>query len=81
MQCPYPPVALHNTNIMFLQDLVLCLQLAVDCLTPKKPADCFIQPSCGCANPGKEMACESCEYLEACLSDFPPLTSVNSSVV
>lgn len=40
----------------------------VDNLKPKNPGDCYLNPACGCPNPGKEMQCEDCEYLEACLS-------------
>lgn len=53
---------------MFLQDLVLCLQLTVDSLASKKASNCFRNLPCKCPNPGKELQCESCEYLEACLS-------------
>lgn len=62
---------------MFIQDLVLCLQVTADNFTPKKPSDCFLKLPCGCPNPGKELQCEECDHLEACLSKFQPLTAFN----
>jgi hypothetical protein len=53
---------------MFIQDLVMSLQTIANKNTPQKAADCYLNPACGCANPGKEIECESCEYLEGCLS-------------
>ncbi len=53
---------------MFIQDLVMSLQITANKNTPKKASDCYLNPPCGCANPGKEIECESCEYLEGCLS-------------
>lgn len=41
--------------------------------TPKHPSQCFLNPPCGCSNPGKELQCEECSYLEACLSRFKTL--------
>jgi hypothetical protein len=66
-------------NTMFIQDVLICLQLSVDCLTAKHPSDCLSKPLCGCAHPGKELQCEDCEHLEACLSRFQPLQSHNDS--
>jgi hypothetical protein len=59
-----------------VQDIIFCLQEAALNLilkkysTPREPAECFINPPCGCANPGKDVKCEDCPYLEACLSNF-----------
>lgn len=59
-----------------LQDLIFCLQEATlhfvfkKYWTPQEPAECFVDPPCGCANPGKELQCEECGHLEACLSSF-----------
>jgi hypothetical protein len=55
---------------MFIKDLVLCLQITANQNSPKQASDCYLNPPCGCANPGKEIACESCEYLEGCLSRY-----------
>jgi hypothetical protein len=64
---------------MFIQDLVLCLQLTADNLTSKKPSDCFVNPPCECPNPGKEPHCEDCEHLEACLSHFQPHSTLDKN--
>lgn len=59
-----------------LQDLILCLQEAVLHFVFKKysasqeTAEFFVNPPCGCANPGQEIQCEECTHLEACLSSF-----------
>ncbi len=53
---------------MFIQNVLICLQVTTDFLTRKKPSDCYLNPPCHCPNPGKELQCEDCEYLEACLS-------------
>lgn len=59
-----------------LQDLIFCLQEAAlqfvfkKYSTPQESAECFVNPPCGCANPGKEIQCEECTHLEACLSSF-----------
>ncbi|BAZ52841.1 hypothetical protein NIES4103_55060 [Nostoc sp. NIES-4103] len=59
-----------------MRDLIFCLQEATlqlirkDYLSPTEPSQCFINPPCGCAHPGKELKCEDCPYLEACLSSF-----------
>jgi hypothetical protein len=61
---------------MFYQDIFLFLrETAYHCLlkqpsTPKHPQECFLNPVCGCSNPGKELHCEDCPHLEACLSQF-----------
>ncbi|MCC5639736.1 hypothetical protein LC593_28700 [Nostoc sp. CHAB 5844] len=59
-----------------VRDVIFCLQEAASEIifqhssTPKKLTECFIEPPCGCANPGKELKCEDCPYLEACLSSI-----------
>jgi hypothetical protein len=53
---------------MLLVNLRSCLQLMCDSLKTEQPTDCYVNPPCGCPNPGKEIQCEDCEYLEACLS-------------
>jgi hypothetical protein len=59
-----------------VRDVIFCLQeVACDIIfqnssTSKQLTECFINPPCGCANPGKELKCEDCPYLEACLSDM-----------
>ena len=59
-----------------MQDLIFCLQEAASSVifkkpwTPKQPSECFLNPPCGCANPGKDLKCEDCPHLEACLSSF-----------
>ncbi|BAZ29574.1 hypothetical protein NIES4074_20210 [Cylindrospermum sp. NIES-4074] len=57
-----------------MRDLIICLQEATlyfihkKSWTPKNPSECFLNPPCGCANPGKTQQCEDCVHLEACLS-------------
>ena len=57
-----------------VKDLVFCLQEATLYLlfkksrTPKDPSECFVNPPCGCVNPGQNIQCEDCTYLESCLS-------------
>ncbi|AFZ23475.1 hypothetical protein Cylst_1173 [Cylindrospermum stagnale PCC 7417] len=59
-----------------IRDLIFCLQEATVYLIfkkswlPKDPAECFVNPPCGCANPGKSLKCEDCPHLEACLSNI-----------
>ncbi len=60
---------------MFIQDLLICLQITADIFKHKKPSDCLSNLPCHCSNPGKKLECEDCEYLEACLSAFPPIDS------
>lgn len=60
---------------MFIQDLLICLQVTADLFAQKKPSDCFLNPPCNCPDPGKQLQCEDCEHLEACLSHFPPIHS------
>ncbi len=62
--------------LFMVQDIIFCLKEATlyyilkKYSEPRNPAECFINPSCGCENPGKELKCENCTYLEACLSHF-----------
>ncbi|MEA5570043.1 hypothetical protein [Calothrix sp. UHCC 0171] len=53
---------------VFIKDLILCLKMSTDKNVNRQPSKCYLNPVCGCMNPGKEIACESCEYLESCLS-------------
>lgn len=59
-----------------LKDCIFCLQetasqliLKKD-LPPQNPSECFVNLPCACAHPGREIQCEDCPYLEACLSNF-----------
>ncbi len=58
-----------------VKDFVFCLQEAALSLIfkkswiPKEPSECYVNPPCGCNNPGKNLKCEDCPYLEACLSN------------
>jgi hypothetical protein len=36
--------------------------------TTKYSWECYFNLPCGCANPGRELKCEDCHYLEYCLS-------------
>ncbi|WP_339383020.1 hypothetical protein [Nodularia sp. LEGE 06071] len=74
-------IIIHPSNkfvlvVFMVQDILFCLKEATSYYilkkysTPKNSAECFINPPCGCANPGKELKCEDCTYLEACLSHF-----------
>jgi hypothetical protein len=65
---------------MLLQDLMFTLQVIVDGCKPKTANDCVVNPPCGCANPGKELQCENCEHLEACLSRFQPVKFLDNKV-
>ncbi|MDH6100750.1 hypothetical protein NWP21_18290 [Anabaenopsis sp. FSS-46] len=57
-----------------VQDIIFCLKEAAvyyiwkKYSTPQNTGECFVNPPCGCANPGKELQCEDCIYLESCLS-------------
>ncbi len=59
-----------------VRDVIFCLQEVVAEIilkpssTSKKLSECLISPPCGCANPGEEIKCEDCTYLEACLSSI-----------
>ena len=57
-------------NLMFsLRETIFSIVLQ-DSDTPKHPSECFLNLPCGCSNPGKELQCEDCPYLEACISRF-----------
>jgi hypothetical protein len=66
-------------------DLIDCLRetafrlVVKDSYLPKHPEECFLNPPCGCANPGKELKCEECPHLEACLSQFKTVKSSQKS--
>jgi len=71
---------------MMTRDIIFCLQEAAlqfifqKSSTPKHPSQCFINPDCGCANPGKELKCEECPELEACLSAFKLAGNYGNSI-
>jgi hypothetical protein len=46
---------------------------------PEHPDECFLNPPCGCSKPGKELQCEDCPYLEACLSQFKTLKAFGNT--
>lgn len=58
-----------------VEDFVFCLQEAAlyfifkKSQTYKDPSECFVNPPCGCSNPGQNAQCEDCTYLEVCLSN------------
>ena len=63
---------------MLCRDLFLCLRETAHHFAPKNPSECFLNPACGCRNPGKEPQCEDCPHLEACLSRCQlPKVSIN----
>ena len=59
-----------------VQDLIVCLQEATLYFILKKswiskhPDECFVNLPCKCQNPGQEIKCEDCTYLEECLSSW-----------
>jgi len=61
------------------QDLILLLR-DTSGYTVKQPEDCFLNPPCNCSQPGKELQCEECPYLEACLSHFKTRHSSASNI-
>lgn len=58
----------HQSLCLFCQDVIVLWQDTFDSFTPKQSSECFLNPPCGCLHPGKELACEECSHLEACLS-------------
>lgn len=48
--------------------------------TPTHPSECFLNPPCGCSNPGKNLQCEECPHLEACLSRFKAVRGAKSMI-
>jgi hypothetical protein len=73
-------------GVMIHQDLILCLQkiafrlVLKEPYTAKQPSECFLNPPCGCSNPGKALQCEECPYLEACLSQFKTFKGLDSHI-
>nr|WP_236117132.1 hypothetical protein [Hassalia byssoidea] len=71
---------------MMTRDIIFCLQEAAlefifqKSFKPKNPSECFINPDCGCKNPGKELKCEDCPDLEACLSGFKNAVSSRNNI-
>ncbi|HEY9875081.1 MAG TPA: hypothetical protein V6D12_16715 [Candidatus Obscuribacterales bacterium] len=53
---------------MIPQDFILFIQETASCFSGKQHEQCLLNPPCGCANPGKDLQCESCPHLEASLS-------------
>ncbi|OKH53547.1 hypothetical protein NIES2101_10500 [Calothrix sp. HK-06] len=54
--------------MLLINDFLVCLRMTADKCTQNKASSCYINPPCGCQNPGKEIECENCEHLESCLS-------------
>ncbi len=44
----------------------------------ERPDACLVNLPCGCSNPGKELKCEDCSHLEACLSRCKSIQVSNS---
>jgi hypothetical protein len=65
---------LYQDLLVLVRETALGIVLR-DFETPKHPEECFLNPPCGCSNPGKSLECEECPHLEACLSRF----KINSS--
>lgn len=59
-----------SQDIIFLLRETACRFVFRQALTSKDSSQCYLNPPCGCANPGKELQCEECPHLEACLSRF-----------
>ena len=57
-------------NIMFCLRETTYRVVLKQSWTPKQPQECFLNPPCECSNPGKDLQCEDCPHLEACLSQF-----------
>jgi peptide deformylase len=58
-----------------VKDIIFCVKEIISYYVnkhniPQSREECFINPACGCENPGKEIKCEGCSYLEGCLSHF-----------
>ncbi len=53
---------------MITQNFVILLKEMVPCFGAKQSGDCSVNLGCGCKNPGTQLHCEECPYLEACLS-------------
>lgn len=53
---------------VFLKDFILGLKICANKNAHRQPKNCYLNPVCGCVNPGKAIECENCEYLESCLS-------------
>ena len=70
---------LYQALIIFWRETALSIVLR-DGDTPKHPKECFLNPPCGCSNPGKELQCEDCPHLEACLSRFKSIRSSPSLI-
>jgi hypothetical protein len=58
---------------MIYQDVILLLREIAFQAVPVQPEECLLSLPCGCTCPGKELRCEDCPHLEACLSRFKTL--------
>lgn len=70
---------LYQALTIFWRETALSIVLR-DQETPKNPKECFLNPPCGCSNPGQELQCEDCPHLEACLSRFKSIRSSRSLI-
>jgi hypothetical protein len=69
----------YSALIVYIRETTLRILLK-DSDTPKHPQECFLHAPCGCSNPGQEIQCEDCPYLEACLSRFKIISSMRSNI-
>ena len=53
---------------MLCQDYIILLRDLIAERSAKQPSVCLTNLPCGCAYPGREIQCEECPDLEACLS-------------
>ncbi len=70
---------LYRNLLIGCREAILGILLK-DSDTPKQASECFLNPPCGCSNPGTELQCEDCPYLEACLSRFKTLSSKSRTI-
>jgi hypothetical protein len=60
---------IYRELILYMQETAFRVVLGQPS-TPKHRQECFLNPPCGCSNPGQELQCEDCPHLEGCLSQF-----------
>jgi hypothetical protein len=70
---------IYQDIVLFLQETA-CRAVLKKPFTPTHPEECFLNPPCGCANPGKDIQCEDCPYLEGCLSYFKTSKASRSDI-
>lgn len=58
---------------MLCRDLLIFVQEVTNRYTERKPDKSLVNPACGCKHPGKELKCEDCPELEACMSRIKSL--------